>query len=79
MATKRQVLMMATEGRGCLGKAADNEPVFVLRAQDRSAPTLIRLWASLATERGGCSELKIADAYKLADQMEAWPVRKYPD
>ena len=30
---------------GCLGKAADDEPIFVLRGQDLLAPTLVRQWA----------------------------------
>ena len=79
MATKKQTLELAAQGKGCLGKAADNEPVFVLRAQDRSAAKLVRLWADLAREQGGCSQVKIDEAYKLATQMEAWPTRKYPD
>lgn len=28
---------LAANGRGCLGKAAEDEPVFILRGQDASA------------------------------------------
>jgi hypothetical protein len=38
----------AANGRGCLGRAADDEPVFVLRGQDMLAPDLIDLWAGCA-------------------------------
>lgn len=78
MATKQEELEMATRGTGCLGKAADDEPVFVLRAQDRLAPALVRAWANLA-HRHGCSELKVAEARALAARMDAWPSRKFPD
>jgi hypothetical protein len=59
-------------------KAADNEPIFVLRAQDMLTPALVRLWADLAAMHG-CPAAKIEEARQLADQMEAWPARKYPD
>jgi cob(I)alamin adenosyltransferase len=63
---------------GCIAKAADDEPVFVLRAQDKLAPDLVRAWAREA-ERNGCPIDKCVEAMKLAEAMEAWPNRKYPD
>ena len=33
----------------CLNKAKFDEPIFVLRAQDRLAPLIIRLWAELVS------------------------------
>ena len=63
---------------GCIAKAADDEPVFVLRAQDRLAPALVRAWAALAKECG-CGDAKVAESIKLADAMESWPRRKFPD
>jgi hypothetical protein len=63
---------------GCFAKAADDEPVFVLRAQDALAPDLVREWANRA-EGYGCPAEKTAGARQLADQMEAWPNRKMPD
>lgn len=62
----------------CLNKAADDEPVFVLRAQDACAPTHVRDWAEHAELRG-CDPAKVAEARALADAMEAWPTRKMPD
>jgi hypothetical protein len=78
MSTAKETRELAALGRGCLGKAADNEPVFVLRAQDMSAPGLVRLWAENASSVG-CSSEKVAEALKCAVEMEAWPNRKDPD
>jgi len=61
-----------------LGKAQDDEPIFVLRAQDRLAPELVRRWADEA-ERAGCSSAKVIEARTVADAMERWPSRKLPD
>jgi hypothetical protein len=63
---------------GCFSKAADNEPLFVLRAQDKLAPVVIRLWAELAAINGAGLE-KIHEAKRLAFEMEQWPTRKMPD
>ena len=63
---------------GCITKAADNEPLFVLRAQDMLAPSLVRMWA-IDAEQAGCPKEKVLEALALADAMEAWPNRKYPD
>jgi hypothetical protein len=62
----------------CLAKAADDEPIFVLRAQDMLAPDLVRLWADYAA-RHGCDPAKVAEAYECATAMEHWRMRKYPD
>lgn len=62
----------------CLDKAGDDEPIFVLRAQDKLAPALVRQWADQAAANG-CPEPKVQDARQLADRMESWPVRKMPD
>lgn len=65
----------------CLQKAADDEPIFVLRAKDKHAPHVVRLWASLAKETG-CPPTKTKEAHELADRMEAWAQQngsKFPD
>lgn len=61
----------------CLAKVADDEPIFVLRAQDKLAPILVRLWCELA-DLHGADLPKIQGAMELADKMEAWPTRKFP-
>ena len=58
----------------CLARARDDEPIFVLRAQDMFAPELVRKWAELAFQ--GTPALKIEEALACADAMEAW-VRKH--
>lgn len=63
---------------GCFAKAADDEPLFVLRAHDKSAPGLVRQWAHSHEKRNGPNP-KSDEARKLADEMEAWPNRKWPD
>lgn len=64
--------------KGCIAKAADDEPVFVLRAQDMSADILVDFWAELAL-RMGCPQEKVDEAIDLAAEMRAWPHRKWPD
>ncbi len=61
-----------------LDKISDDEPIFVLRAQDKFAPILIRLWADLA-QQYGISEERHNEAIDLVEEMESWPTRKYPD
>jgi hypothetical protein len=61
-----------------LGRAQDDEPIFVLRAQDTLAPALVRRWADEA-ERAGCPAVKFIEARAVADAMEQWPTRKLPD
>jgi hypothetical protein len=63
---------------GCIAKAADDEPVFVLRAQDILAPTHVRDWADHAELRG-FNPAKVKAARDTANAMERWPKRKYPD
>ena len=62
----------------CLDKVLDNEPIFVLRAQDTLAPIVVHVWVSLAQSHG-CPPEKIAAALACADAMENWPTRKLPD
>ena len=70
---------MATKNTDtCLQKAADVEPIFVLRAQDELAPILVRLWADMA-ENLGTNNDKVEEAINLAAMMEQWPNRKLPD
>lgn len=81
MGRKKEELENALLGKGCLGKAADDEPVFILRAQDKLAPDIIREWANRLYQADPTSATvkKRDEARILADQMEAWPNRKIPD
>lgn len=85
MPTKREVLEAASRGEGCLGKAADDEPVFVLRGQDLLAPGTIDFWAEQARRVGGQKSYnKAALATDDAMEFRAWQARhrstcKMPD
>jgi hypothetical protein len=68
----------APRGEGCLGKAADDEPVFILRAQDKIAPILVWIWVAFAWLHG-CRLAKVTEARKCAILMRKWPTRKWPD
>ena len=66
----------------CLANVADDEPIFVLRAQDALAPGIVFTWATLA-QFNGVPATKCAEARRVADQMVQWQVRnksgKIPD
>lgn len=66
----------------CLNKAADDEPIFVLRANDPVAASIVRQWGNeyLVEKRenstDGCLTKRQLDKAKeardLADAMDAW-------
>ena len=56
------------------GLIPDNEPVFLLRAQDRTAWIAVETWAALQPA-GRARNL----ALKQAELMHKWPVKKTAD
>lgn len=65
----------------CFQKAADDEPIFTLRAKDALAPQIVEAWAD-AAERNGSPAEKVSDARALAVAMRSWQVAhgaKIPD
>lgn len=65
----------------CLDRVDKNEPIFVLRAQDRLAPLVVRLWADLTAAQEGKTH-KVTEAIELAKEMDDWGFenhRKFPD
>ena len=74
---------MATKAQGCscYDKAAPNEPIFVLRAQDQYAADVVRYWAFLVAGKRSMIDPpgKVGEALNCAAQMDAWPVKKIPD
>lgn len=78
MLTAREVREAAARGEGCLGRAADDEPVFVLRGQDLLAPDLVDKWAIDANGLA-CPWDKVREAKVIAQAMREWPGRKNPD
>lgn len=63
------------------GKIPEDEPVFLLRATDRLAPTLVHIWAMNAKMIGADPEI-VAAALKQSEEMAAWQElhgKKTPD
>ncbi len=59
-----------------LEKTADTEEIFVLRAQDRSAPRSVILWIA---DNLQASDEKLRDAFECALRMRRHPERKPAD
>jgi len=68
MTTKRQELV---SDRSCLSRAGEDEPIFVLRAKDPIAAIAVRIWVTLANDRGIHMD-RVEEAELLADQMDFW-------
>ncbi len=60
------------------GKIPENEPVFLMRAQDVTAARVLRYWAEENQARGGDPQL-IERALTHADLMDAWNTKKVAD
>jgi len=80
--TKAQVI---ADPHSCLNKAADDEPIFVLRAQDLLAPELIANWARdymLLRRREEVTNTHMAKydaAMEVVRAMSEWKQAKNPD
>lgn len=61
-----------------LDKCADNEPIFVLRAQDTLAPMVVEYWAELAAKMQVPTS-KVLEAFDCANAMRRWENRRIPD
>ena len=73
MATKREELAMLVLDQGCLGRAADDEPLFILRAQDRAMVPTIRSWIEHALAAGTPAESpKLLEAAAYLRRVEIW-------
>lgn len=55
----------------CYANAAPDEPMFILLARDKHAPTLVWLWATLR-ELDGEPEEVVGEARALCVQMMEW-------
>ncbi len=60
------------------GKIPEDEPVFLIRGQDKVGADAVRAWADLHKWSGGDPKLT-ALAREQADKMEAWPTKKSAD
>lgn len=68
MATKAEELI---NDASCLSKAAADEPIFVLRAQDELAADIVREWCERAMA-AGVPKAKVDEALLLARDMGRW-------
>jgi hypothetical protein len=53
------------------GLIPDDEPVFLLRAKDKTAPNIVREWARQHRQNGGAWDV-CENAIGQAARMEAW-------
>ena len=67
----------------CLNRAADDEPVFVLRANDEHAPAMVAKWARDYLEaKGGWAKadtrqrIKYTEAMDIASHMRIWKMQQ---
>ena len=83
MATKQEEMEALAGGRGCLGKAHDDEPIFIIRAQDMFGPLVVEHWCDLVERTmGPDAGPKVHEARRLATAMRKWARenhRKIPD
>lgn len=57
----------------CYASAGDDEPIFILRANDPIAMLLVRLWSLLRqAEKQNESDPKALEALKCSFDMQAW-------
>lgn len=68
---------------GLLDKIGDDEPIFILRAQDIVAAAIVDEWAKVALMQGSPSE-KVYGAIQVATDIRAWQYKngrkvKVPD
>ena len=68
---KKEVLEAALRGEGCLGRCADDEPVFVIVGRDRLAPIVVNHWINLA-EAVGSTKAKIGGARRDMAAIREW-------
>ncbi len=65
------------ENNKYLENTKPNEPIFILRAQDKSSPILILNW--MAENFENLSHQRLSEAFDTAMAMKKWPNRKHPD
>jgi hypothetical protein len=69
----------ATEAIDYLKSMPGDEPVFVLRAQDKSATGIVQRWIYVQAERLGWNHPKVTSAEAVVQAMGAWPTKKHAD
>ena len=62
----------------CLNRAADDEPIFVLRGKDPLFAKIVEEWATRAL-LAGLHEDKFREAWRFAQWARAWRRQNFPD
>lgn len=62
-----------------LDKVGPDEPIFVLRAQDLLADTVVDFWADIMQQKTSADHPKVIAARQIAQNMRDHPHRKLPD
>lgn len=60
------------------GLIPENEPVFIIRGQDKFGAEAVSHYASLA-EKGNADPKLVEAARNMSKWMEEWPTKKSPD
>lgn len=84
MITAKELREATLRGEGPLAKAQEDEPVFLLRAQDKHAADLVEKWATwVSVDVPNCGDRsmhnKVQEAMLIADFMRRWHTHKAPD
>lgn len=61
------------------GLIPEDEPVFLLRGQDKTAAQIVRLWASAQRQNPKADMKMIMMAEQQANAMEQWQQKKWAD
>lgn len=56
-----------------------NEPLFILRAQDKLAVRTVQYYAKLLAQQVGENNEELKHILGHAAEMDAWPIKKLPD
>lgn len=83
MATKVENIL---DPQSCWNRAENEEPVFILRANDYEAPAVVIMWANrYAIKKGGWAKMtyeqraKFEGALRVAEAMRQWQLKKIDD
>lgn len=60
----------------CINRAENDEPVFVLRANDALAAACVDHWVNMAIGTGIHEEYKLNEAHEIAQEMRRWRADK---
>jgi len=63
----------------CYGKAAEDEPIFTLRANDPLASMIVHMWADAYRTAGNVDPAKLSEARECANSMIRWRKANVPD